>query len=162
VTVIKDVDPADAVAMEDLRRLLRAYADHVRAAAGEEHICLTSYERELENLSEYYRVMLQAYVDGQAAGCVLLKEIVREVGEAACEMKRLWVAPEFRACGLGKALIERLVERATSMGFASLYLDTIPEEMTAAYELYRKLGFEPVPRYNQNLFPGVVFLRRRL
>ena len=148
--------------LADLKSLLRAYARHVREAAGAEHICLESYEAELQDLPGPYPLMLLARIDGESAGCVLLKSISTINGEQACEMKRLWVEGSYRASGMGRALAEELLRRAKALGFTTIYLDTIPDDMPAAFALYQKLGFETVPRYNANTIPGVQFFRRRL
>ena len=47
--MIEDVQADDATAMEALRTLLRAYAEHLVSVIGPKHICLTAYEAELKN-----------------------------------------------------------------------------------------------------------------
>jgi ribosomal protein S18 acetylase RimI-like enzyme len=165
--------PAD---FEELRTLLRQYAEHLNATtAGGEHICLESYEKELASLPGAYSrpegALLLAYVDEEAAGCVALKPLLlRDAGERACELKRLWVKPRFRGLGVGRRLAQAAMDYAAEQGYLTIYLDTIPAQMEAATELYRKLGFEPTERYRtRELFshlgdeaPEVIFFRRSL
>jgi putative acetyltransferase len=153
--------------LEIVRRLLREYAAYLNASLGEEHICLSHYERELARLPGAYAepegVILLAFASTgegeEAAGCVALKPLKPEramaEGEAACEMKRLWVRSEFRGQSIGLALADRLVEHARGQGYTAIYLDTVPAAMRPANGMYRKLGFQRVPRYDTNPILGV-------
>jgi putative acetyltransferase len=148
--------------IETIRTLLREYAAHLNASLGAEHICLTKYEEELAGLPSPYQVLLMAFAvdnDGKekAAGCALLKPI-----EGGCEMKRLWVRPQFQGQGLGRKLTEALITEAQKRGYTAMYLDTVPDAMKTAHHLYQTLGFVPVERYNDNPVPDVVFFRRDL
>src|SRR5579862_7818449 len=51
--------------------------------------------------------LLLALVDGRPAGCVAL----RSLGDGSSEMKRMFVDPEFRGRGVGKALAVRLIDK---------------------------------------------------
>jgi hypothetical protein len=140
---------------------MQEYSDHLAdSPSGAASICLTGYEQELRNLPEGYASILLAEVDGIPAGCVALREILRD--RRACEMKRLWVASGFRGLGLGLRLVEQAIDWATIQGFQSIYLDTVPAAMPEAGRLYASLGFVPVERYNQNPLPGVEFFHRPL
>ncbi len=149
--------------IEAVRRLLREYAAYLNQSLGEEHICLQSYEVELAELpglyAEPYGTILLACVGDEPAGCGAFKplkaERVLEPGEAACEMKRLWVRSEFRGHSIGRALAEELIACARRQGYTAMYLDTVPAAMQAANAIYQKLGFQPVERYNTNPILGV-------
>jgi GNAT superfamily N-acetyltransferase len=149
---------------EDLaaaRQLMREYGDHLaNNPSGAASICLTNYQQELERLPEGYAVVLLAKSDGDAAGCVALREIARD--EHACEMKRLWVGSGFRGLGLGRKLIEAAIAWAIREGYQAMYLDTVPAAMPEAGRLYASLGFIPVQRYNDNPVAGVEFFAKRL
>lgn len=173
ISILPAAIPAE---IETARTLLHEYANYLNDSVGEQHICLTSYEEELAALPGVYAepqgALLLAYVDGEPAGCVALKPLKtnRAVApnEAACEMKRLWVRPQFRGLKLGQRLAEALIERAIRLGYTAMYLDTMPATMQAANRMYQLLGFEPVERYNENPVLGanptvdVVFFRRSL
>ncbi len=147
---------------ELLRSLLREYVFHLNDSLGSEHICWKDVEKELAALPSLYQVLLIAFVvddegSERAAGCVFLKSI-----EGGCEMKRMWVRPQFQGLGIGRKLAEALIEEARQHGYKTMYLDTVPATMKAAHHLYSILGFVPVERYNANPVPDVAFFRRDL
>lgn len=156
---VREAAGAEDVAV--VRRLMRAYGEHLAAhPAGAANICIEGYERELARLPEGYAALLVAFVDGEPAGCAALRMLTRE--EQACELKRLWVDPSFRGLGLGRTLVNRAIDWAERKGSSAIYLDTVPEAMPEASQLYKSMGFVQVERYNQNPLTGVAFFRRGL
>jgi GNAT superfamily N-acetyltransferase len=155
IVVREAVEVADVAAV---RRLMEAYGAYLAAnPAGAANICLEGYGHELEGLPGEYAVLLLAWVDGEAAGCVAMRTL--PVGERACEMKRLWVEGAFRGLGLGRRLVEEAIGWAKRMGFEAMYLDTVPAAMPEANRLYEAMGFRRVERYNKNPVADVVFFR---
>jgi len=59
-------------------------------------------------------------------------------------MKRLFVLPEYRGSGAGRALIESVIQLARARGYTFMRLDTHPDSMGAAVKLYRTFGFRDV------------------
>lgn len=149
--------------VESIRILLREYAGHLNASVGAEHICMDSYEDELAGLPGSYTppagALLLALDDSEPAGCGALKPLsptrVLDSAEVACEMKRLWVRPQFRGRGVGRKLAMALLRCARKQGYTAMYLDTIPAAMQNANRIYTSLGFEQVERYGVNPLLGV-------
>jgi putative acetyltransferase len=117
------------------------------------------FSRELAELPGKYappagRILL-AMVHGEAAGCVAL----RPLEAFACEMKRLYVAPRYRALKLGRALAERLITDARGIGYRTMKLDTIATRMAPAIALYESLGFKRIPAYWNNMLPGAEYMQ---
>jgi GNAT superfamily N-acetyltransferase len=148
-----------------IRALMRAYgnylADHPGGAAS---ICLKGYEAELDNLPAPYASLLIAEVDHSPAGCVAIKLLhpATVSNELACEIKRLWVDPAFRGHQLGRRLMDAAIAWARTHNLNSIYLDTVPAAMPEANRLYAALGFEVIPRYNENPVADLQFFRLAL
>ena len=129
------------------RELMVEYANWL-----EYNLCFQGFEEEMRTLPGKYappsgRLFL-AFWNGQPAGVVALRPLPQDV-PGICEMKRLYVRPQFRGHAIGRALAEELIAAALSSGYSAMRLDTIPGRMDGAISLYRELGFKEVaPYYN--------------
>ena len=82
--------------------------------------------------------------DGDAAiGCVVLAPH----DDDAVIVKKLYVSPDARASGAGRALMLALIGEARTRGCARVLLDTDAERLPAAYRLYQSLGFRERDAY---------------
>ena len=130
--------------IEQTRELFREYEAGLGIS-----LCFQNFDKELANLPGDYappqgRLLLAREFD-QLMGCIAL----RPVGPTTCEMKRLFVRPEYRARGLGRVLVEAIIEQARKIGYTHMRLDTLPGRMDRAIELYRSIGFVEIePYYN--------------
>ncbi len=103
-------------------------------------------------------LLLARDTQGKPLGCVALRPLPVD---GCCEMKRLYVAPEGRGLGLGRALVDAVVAEARRIGYREIRLDTLPT-MVEAISLYAKAGFAPTAPYSETPIAGTVFLARRL
>ena len=128
-------------------------------------LCFQNFEEELATLPGEYAppggAILLAHVDGRLAGCGALRPIADVDYANACEMKRLFVRPDFRGLGLGRLIAEALLDEARRAGYSAMLLDTL-DEMEAARELYTSLGFEEIPPYYFNPLSGAHYLKADL
>ncbi len=116
-------------------------------------LCFQGFEAEMAGLPGKYAppggcMYLAIVGDGSEArpgGCIALRPLEPEV----CEMKRLYVAPEYRGLGLGRALGSQVIADARRIGYRTMKLDT-SADMVQAQALYRSLGFVPTARYNDD------------
>jgi ribosomal protein S18 acetylase RimI-like enzyme len=119
------------------------------------------FEEELAMLPGDYRppagCLLLAEYQGEAAGCVAL----RDLRGGICEMKRLYVKPEFRRLGIGRALADAIIAEAKKRSYARMRLDTAPS-MEAARALYMSVGFREIEPYRYNPIEGAVFMELTL
>ncbi|MCW5603860.1 MAG: GNAT family N-acetyltransferase [Burkholderiales bacterium] len=101
--------------------------------------------------------LLLAETDNEVAGCVALRPLERHV----CEMKRLYVRPRFRGCGVGKLLVEHILKEARAIGYMIMRLDTL-SFMADAVRLYEAAGFTRCTAYYETPISGTVFMELRL
>jgi GNAT superfamily N-acetyltransferase len=153
------------------RDLFRAYAAHLAAnPSGAANICIEGFEQEIATLPGPYAapdgLILLAHVGHTPAGCVALRPAQPKSPvaqqERSCEMKRLWVGEAFRGHKLGRQLVQSAIAWAKSANCQAICLDTAPAAMPQAQALYQSLGFEQIPRYNDNPVPGILFFRLNL
>ncbi|HEY0259290.1 MAG TPA: GNAT family N-acetyltransferase [Lacisediminihabitans sp.] len=95
-------------------------------------------------------VFLVVESDGADVGCGGIRLIEpSETGRTRFEVKHLWLRPEARGHGHGRALLTELERRARDFGADELVLDT-NSSLEAAAGLYRSSGFVGIPAYNDN------------
>jgi GNAT superfamily N-acetyltransferase len=74
---------------------------------------------------------------------------IKRLDEQACEIKRMYVAPQARGQGVARALLGALEQVARDLGYAVARLDTGPRQ-THALALYRSAGYAEIPNFNNN------------
>ena len=139
--------------IEEARKLFEEY--HLWLGL---NLCFQNFDEELASLPGEYvppngRLLL-ATEAGQVGGCIAL----RKIGDGTCEMKRLYVRPDFRGSGVGRTLAETLIKVAREIGYARMRLDTLPGKMDRAIAMYRRLGFEDIEPYYFNPVQGAAFM----
>ena len=142
--------------LQQIRKLFIEYATGLNF-----DLCFQDFKKELEGLPGEYeppegRLLLALY-NGQVAGCIALRKLC----EGICEMKRLYVKPEFRRRGIGRALAVAIIQEAKKLGYEYMRLDTAPS-MKEAIALYRSLGFKDIPPYRYNPIEGAMFMELSL
>ena len=148
---------ANARDIPDVARLFAAYERHIGV-----DLSYQGFADEVSTLPGKYtpplgQLLIARDRAGRAIGCVALRPMS---DTRYCEMKRLFVAPEGRGLGLGRALAEAILAEGARLGYAELRLDTLPS-MQDAIGLYRKLGFVSIEPYYAAP-AGTIFLARRL
>lgn len=135
----------------DARRLFRSYQQDLGL-----DLEFQDFSRELATLPGDYGpphgTLLLAETDGRRIGCVALRKL--EVG--ICEMKRLYVLPEYHGRGIRRRLVEAIIDDGRSLGYLRMRLDTIAV-MEAAISLYRSIGFQSIAPYRSNPLQSPAF-----
>jgi ribosomal protein S18 acetylase RimI-like enzyme len=125
-------------------------------------LCFQNFDKELAGLPGDYapphgRLLLAEY-EGQLAGCIALHKLAQDI----CEMKRLYVRPQFRGKGLGRALAERIITEARQIGYRRMRLDTVEPVMKDAVAMYRAIGFQEIAPYRKNPIAGAMYMELSL
>lgn len=154
------VEAREAAAVEQARRLFRAYAADT-AGTTAESLRHQEFDAEVAGLPGRYAppsgCLLPALDGDRPVGCVAL----RDLGGGTCEMKRLYVMPEHRGRDMGRLLVREVIRKAEVAGYRRLVPDTLPE-MAGAIALYREFGFVEIDPYWDNPIERSVFLERSL
>lgn len=74
---------------------------------------------------------------------------IKELPDGTCEIKRMYVVPEARDRGLGRALLGALEDKARELGYMVARLDTGPRQPKAE-RMYRSAGYRPIHNFNDN------------
>lgn len=92
-----------------------------------------------------------AKVDGQSVGCAGF----RQNNQRTAEIKRMYVKPEYRRQGIGRALLQAVISEATKLGYSKIRLDTAIFAKEAQ-KLYRSFGFQEIVPYPESDIPEVL------
>jgi ribosomal protein S18 acetylase RimI-like enzyme len=135
------------------RELLLEYAQSLGFS-----LCFQNFDKELAELPGDYappegRLLLAEY-EGKLAGCVALHKLEPQI----CEMKRLYLRPQFRGKGLGRVLADRIIAEARQIGYQRMRLDTVEPVMKDALGMYRKIGFREIAPYRANPMDGAIYM----
>lgn len=124
-----------------------------------EYLKIQKYDKELENPASKYGMpegrLYLAYVDEKLAGCVGLKKLDEE---GQCELKRLYVRPQFRGKKMGERLLDVILQDAKEIGYKAMLLDTLPFLKTAI-EMYQRRGFYEIPCYNDSPIDTTIYMK---
>ena len=125
------------------------------------YLDIQHYEDEVRDLEAKYappsgRLYL-LLVDGMAAGCIAL----RRLDDGRCELKRLYVRPQYRGRGYSRLMLDRIVSDARAIGYTLMLLDSLPE-LGSALSLYHSYGFVETGCYNDSPVENTVFMELAL
>ena len=158
-TPVEISEPRTPADHEAVKMLFLEYAQSLGFS-----LAYQDFDRELADFPGKYTApegaLLLATVDGAPAGTVAL----RKLDAGICEMKRLYVKPEFRGRrtadgrSIGRALAEDIIAIGRDRGYQRLRLDTIAGKMRQAVSLYRSMGFVEIAPYYASPVPDTAYL----
>lgn len=149
---IKIIDAVNEEQLDHVRSLIKAFVKW-HAKHHSEDIAFTNeyfdpkdLQKELASLPGKFSMpkgkILLAFYNDQPAGCVAVKNI----DDRSCEMKRMFVYPEFHGKGIGYRLAKAIIDDARRLGYSSMKLDTSIRQIKAQ-KLYHGLGFKNAEAY---------------
>lgn len=139
--------------LADIRSLWSEYWDSLQL--GPE---FQNFAEELRSLPGAYAAPAGRLLLGRVKGELAGSAAFRRLSEHSCEAKRLYVRPQYRGKGVGKALLDRLLDDARAAGYSEIYADTL-RTMESALTMYRAIGFVEVGPYSTHPTPGAIFLK---
>lgn len=103
-------------------------------------------DAEVDQMSQHYNqanksVYYVALVGDKVVGGCGVAAFEGAPSSETCELRKLFILPEFRALGLGRKLTAMCLEFAVQQGYTQCYLDTL-SSMLSAIRMYQKFGFE--------------------
>jgi len=96
-------------------------------------------EQEIRKIREDGGLYAVAEVDGKIAGVALLRRGPLEMNRHVAKF-RMWLVPGYRGLGLGKKLMEYVIDGARARGVEKISLDVFSNN-ERAIGLYKKFGF---------------------
>jgi ribosomal protein S18 acetylase RimI-like enzyme len=137
---VRRLTTADAAAFRELRlRALKEHADAFTSSYDEDaHKAQSATEQRIAGESN---VFWGAFIDGEIRGMVGLTREARAKNRHKGHVVAMYVAPEVGRRGLGKALLQALIDYARDAGELEQLVLTVTRANHAASELYRAAGF---------------------
>jgi putative acetyltransferase len=124
-------------------------------------LCFQNFDQELDEFPGWYSApdgrLYLARHGNQFIGCVGLRYFEKNI----CEVKRLYVRPNFRGQRAGRALAEASIQAAEDIGYDYMRLDTL-SSMEIARKLYQSLGFRQIESYRHNPIEGAIYMELKL
>jgi len=159
-TVVKGLSLVQAESPAQIAQARELFLEYAQSLGFS--LCFQNFDEELAVLPGEYappegRLLLAEY-EGQLAGCVALHKL--EAG--VCEMKRLYLRPQFRGKSLGRALADRIISEAREISYQRMRLDTVEPRMKDAVAMYRKIGFKEIAAYCSNPIAGALYMELEL
>lgn len=145
---------------EEVSRLFNEYTDMLITGdpAIKRYLDIQNYDEEVKHLEQKYGLpfgrLYIAYCDDKLAGCIGL----RKINNQDCEMKRLFVRPEYRGRHIGDQLVQQIIADAGEIGYRHILLDTLPF-LKSAVRIYKKYGFYEIEKYNNSPMGTSIYMR---
>ena len=148
---LSDVTPADPAAQYCLER----YYAELDARFPSGFKVEQSRDPDAADLIRPRGAFIVAFAGADPVGCVALKG----TPHGYAEIKRMWIDPAQRGCGLARRLMERAEMVARELGITLLRLDT-NSALTDAIAIYRRWGWQEIPRFNDDPYAEVFFEKK--
>lgn len=140
---VEERDPADAESVA----AVAAYSAELDALLGTSSPTIS--DPRLDDYRAPGGTFLVVVRDSAVLGCAGLRTITTAAYGEVAEIKRMWVSPQLRGQGAGRALLDRLHDEARALGHDQVLLDS-KRELSGARRLYDAAGYVEIDCYNDN------------
>jgi GNAT superfamily N-acetyltransferase len=103
---------------------------------------------ELDRFSRPNGRLLLAQYETQIAGCACMEKIAEDTGG----IKRMFVRQAFRRKGIGRTLLEGIIDAVRKNGYSMVRLDSA-RYMKEAQTLYHSVGFKDIEPFAESEIP---------
>lgn len=150
------VSPNNKNQINDAIGLFQEYANSLNIS-----LAFQNFEEELNIINSMYGsptgCLLLVYENQQAIACAAYRKIDKNI----CELKRMYIKPDYRGKGVGQEILNILLLRSKLNGYKFMRLDTL-DTMIPAIKLYIKNGFYKIDAYCYNPNEGVLYMEKSL
>ena len=143
--------------IEEIEQLLKDYLTELGRDLSFQNVAAEFYDLKSKYLPPNGRLLCAQTDNGEIVGCVAY----HKHNDQRCEMKRLYVKPDFRKNNAGRLLVDEIINLARQDGYSEMVLDTI-EPLQSAIRLYKKVGFTETEPYYDNPMDDVIYFRKQL
>lgn len=155
---LREVTAKDLAGLAAVRELFGEYAQWLAP-----FVIHTTIAEEIASLPQPFaaphgRLVVAAAPGGEICGCVGVKHHA----DGECEVKRLYVRPEWRGRGLGRELLVGALDAACALGCSAALVSSIPAHMPEAARMYESVGFAPTRRFEDHTHAEAEMLYLRL
>ncbi len=116
--------------LEMVKRVLAGYGLSVNPAVTD--LDISDLERHYFNNGGYFAVIDDGGIIGSYG--------IYRLGADTCELRKMYLLPEFHGRGIGKIMMEDAIKRAVSLGYSEMFLET-NLRLDRAIRLYERFGF---------------------
>ena len=146
-----------SIYLNEIKNLIIEYTNSLNR-----NLSFQDLEKELNSLEAKYtkpngEILAALSPDGKVIGCVAYFKH----NDKRCEMKRLYVKPDYRNLNIGEKLVNSIISLAKKKGYKEMVLDTIKPLKNAIY-LYKKYGFTETEPYYNNPMEDVIYMKLNL
>lgn len=149
---IQSVDGTQAIQLASVKDLFSEYQQSLGIP-----LDFQGFDDELASLPGKYAApkggLYLALYNHQPVGCVAFYPMANNT----CELKRLYVNPDYQGKSIGKTLITKAMRDAYQIGYRYMRLDSL-KRLDTASRMYQRLGFYPIEPYNENPHDDVYYM----
>lgn len=138
------------------KQLFKEYADDINI-----DLSFQKFDKELSEIEKMYAPPVGGIIlckaENKHVGCIA----IRNISDKVCELKRMYVHPEFRGKGIGKILLEKIIHLAKDYHYELIRLDTL-NYMAPAIHLYKEYNFYEIEPYYFNPNSTAIYFEKKL